>query len=177
VQEHTACHYDQSVSLRARWLIAIVGAAVAITAVVIVVRSAGTEGAGSGGGTPQEEATAAAEANNEARTVINHDQAPHTTRIASGEPLLPALRQAITGDVHARIGHGELTGPLQSVSCHAQPARGQRQPFACTVRSAGIPYPFLAVADEAAGTLTWCKEDPPAPGERSEVPVSPSCRA
>jgi hypothetical protein len=165
------------VSLRTRWLIAIVCAAVAITAVVIVVRSAGPEGAGSGGGTPQEEATAAAEANDEARTVISRDQTPHTTRIAAGEPLLAALRQGITGDVRARIAHGELTGPLQSVSCRAGARRGRRQPFACTVRSAGIPYPFLAVADEAAGTLTWCKEDPPAPGERSEVPISASCRA
>ncbi|HTU78473.1 MAG TPA: hypothetical protein VMF09_06915 [Solirubrobacteraceae bacterium] len=170
----------RALPLRTRWLIAIVFYAVLIAAVVIVVRGAGTGGEGASvSGAPREEAQAAAEADREGRTAIAQDERPHTASLPPGAAVLRALTGVITSDVHHRIAHGELTGPLQSVRC--QPAgapRGARRPFHCTVRSAGIAYPFLAVADEGAHELTWCKLDPPPQaGEPLEVPVSPSCRA
>jgi hypothetical protein len=159
--------------LWAKWLITIAVFAIGVAAIVIAVHD------GAAGGSHQSEAAAVAEANRVGRVVAEEDQAPHTSALASGVPALAGLERAITRDVRARISHGELTGPLQSVRCRpGGPARAGRRPFDCTVHSAGIEYPFLAVLDERALELTWCKVDPsPLPGNPPEVPVSPRCQA
>lgn len=159
--------------LWAKWLITIAVFAVGIAAIVIAVHD------GAAGGSHQSEAAAVAEANREGRVVAEEDQAPHTAALPSGVPVLAGLERAIKGDVRARISHGEITGPLQSVRCRAGgPARAGRRPFSCTVSSAGIEYPFLAVLDERTLELTWCKVDSsPLPGNPPEVPVSPRCQA
>jgi hypothetical protein len=167
----------RSLRLRTRWLITIAVYAGAIAAIAIAVR-----GGGGGGGSPgpsQAEAAAQAQADREGRIAIAQDEAPHTATLSPGTSLPDALRRAIGEDVHSRIAHGELTGPLQSVSCSASgTARGGRAPFDCSARSAGLSYAFLAVADERTRRLTWCKVDPPPEaGAPLEVPVSASCRA
>lgn len=170
---HTVLHPP----LWARWLLAIAGFAVLIVVIAVVVRSVNH---GSSGGSASEP-KAEAEANREGQIVVEQDQAPHTATLHTGAgatmATTVALERAITADVHARIDDGQLTGPLQSVHCReAGSPRGGRQPFHCTVRSAGIEYPFLAVADPRSKTLTWCKFDPPPEPGVGEVPVSARCR-
>jgi hypothetical protein len=160
--------------LWARWVLTVVVFAIAIAAIAILARSGGA-----GGATPSEEALAVAEANSEGRTAIAEDEAPHTSTLRAGASLPAALQRAILGDVAGRIRTGQLTGPLQGVHCRASgPARAGRRPYSCSVISAGIRYQFLAVADQRALRLTWCKVDPPPAAEDPlEVPVSPRCRA
>jgi hypothetical protein len=161
--------------LWARWVMTIVAFAVVIAAVAVVARSGG---ASRGGQSSSEEALAVAEANKEGRTAIAEDQAPHVAALRSGAPPAVALERAIASDVHARIRGGQLTGPLQSVRCRsAGRSHVARLPFHCAVRSAGIGYPFLAVVDETALQLTWCKVDPPPVANASlAVAVSARCR-
>jgi hypothetical protein len=163
--------------LWARWVMTIVAFAIAIAVIAIVARSGG--GGSAGGASPSEEALAVAEANSEGRTAIAEDEAPHTSRLRPGAALEAALQRAIAGDVAGRIRTGQLTGPLQGVRCRASgPVNAGRRPYGCTVLSAGIRYQFVAVADQRALLLTWCKVDPPPAAEDPlEVPVSPRCRS
>ncbi len=165
----------RALPLWSRWLITVVGYAVVIAVIVLVVRSGG----GGNGVTTPSEAKAEAEANREAQIVIEEDQFPHVATLTGRVPVSAALRQAITGDVDNRIATSQLTGPLQSVRCATSGAASAgRIPFRCTVTSAGIAYPFLAVAEEHTRRLTWCKVDPPpiATGSAA-IPLSPRCRA
>jgi hypothetical protein len=155
----------------ARWVLVSLVAVAVIAYIVISVGRAGPEGAAS-------EAGAEAEDNRIADITITEDQAPRVAPLPAGSAPVPALEQAISGDVRRRIADGQLTGPLQSVSC-AQAGGGSagRRPYRCSVRSADIAYPFLAVVDERAGRLTWCKVDQTPAGGGPEVPVSAACRA
>lgn len=164
--------------LWARWTITIVAFAVGITVVIVVNDSAG------GSSTPsRSEAAAQAAANREGEIAIKQDEAPHEAPLspaaATGAAAGGALERAIAADVRHRVQHGELTGPLQSVRCKSSAAaRSDRTPFSCEVRSAGIDYEFVGVADARTARLTWCKVDPPTTtGESLEVPVSARCRA
>jgi len=165
----------RSLPLAARWALTIAAYALAIVAAVIVVHDVN----GRGSTSSRAEAQAVVEANREGRIAIAQDEAPHTAALRGGEPAPLALQAAIGQDVRARIAQHELTGPLQSIGCAgAGPARDARKPYDCTVHSAGLAYPFVAVLDERARRLTWCKVDPPpTPGAPLEVPVSAACRA
>jgi hypothetical protein len=170
----------RALPLRTRWVITIVAYALVVLGVVLAVRglNSGSEGSAAGGGS-QADARAEEEANREGRIAIAEDEAPHGAPLAAGVPEQVALERAVSADVHARIAHGGLTGPLQSVRCVAAASEhaGRRQ-LSCTVRSAGVGYPFVGVAERRTGQLTWCKLDPPAvAGAPLEVPVSPRCRA
>jgi hypothetical protein len=158
--------------LWARWLLTIL----AFVVLILVGRGFVHNSEGASGPTSAER-RAESEANREGDIVVEEDQAPHTASPRAGVSTRVALEYAIAADVHSRIQSGELTGPFQSVRCAASgsPHSG-RQPFKCTVRSASIAYPFLAVLDEPAHQLTWCKVDPPANGATA-IPVSPRCRA
>jgi hypothetical protein len=169
----------RALPLRVRWLITIVGYALVIVAIAIVVRSGGGGSAGPGAaGSSPGEAAAAAEANRVGRIAIAEDEAPRSSRLARGMSLQTALERAVGADVRERIAHGQLTGPLQSVRCELTTAVGARgRALGCTVRSAGLSYPFVGVADERTRELTWCKVDPaPVANAPLEVPVSPRCR-
>ncbi len=170
----------RSLPLRIRWLITLVGYALVIVAIALVVRSVNS-GGGSGGSSASE-AAAVAEANRVGRIAITQDEAPHSSSLAPGVPAQVALERAVGADVRQRIAHGQLTGPLQSVSCEvsepAHPAHAGGRQLTCTVRSAGLSYPFVGVADARTRELTWCKVDPPPVANAPlEVPVSPRCRA
>jgi hypothetical protein len=158
--------------LWARWLLTLLAFALLIVAIRIVVHKSVTA-------TAESSPTAEAEANRVGELVLASDEAPHSSPLRAGAPVGSALQSAIAADVRSRIRHGELTGPLQSVRCapSGQPRAGRR-PFGCTVRSAGITYPFLGVADERARTLTWCKRDPaPTSSGPPTAQVSSRCRA
>lgn len=159
--------------LRARWAAAIIVAIAVIAGVVIAVNRAGPEGVASS------EGGAEAEVSREADIVIAEDQAPRTAGLPAGAAPTSALQQAIAADVRRRISANQLTGPLQRVSCSAAgSASGGRSPYRCNVRSAGISYLFLAVIDEHARRLTWCKVDssPAGAGSGPEIPISDRCR-
>lgn len=163
----------QTPPLWLRWVLAIVVAAALTTAIVIAVHRAGPEN------TPTSEAGAEAEVNRVSDIVITEDQAPHSASLTPGLAPAAALKQAIASDVHHRIAHAQLTGPLQSIACKAAGAGSAgRNPYNCVVKSAGITYTFLAVVDPSRQRLTWCKVDPPpVAGDGEEVPVSASCKA
>jgi hypothetical protein len=157
--------------LWARWLLTVLAFALLVLAIrILATRSVSS--------TAESSPKAEAEANRVGELVVANDEAPHGSRLHMGAPVGAALQSAIAGDVRGRIRHGELAGPLQSVHCApaGQPRAGRRQ-FSCTVRSAGISYPFLAVADEHARTLTWCKRDPgPTSSGPPSAQVSSRCR-
>jgi hypothetical protein len=157
-----------------RWVLILAFYAVVIALIVVAV-----SGGGSGKTGLSSEAKAENEANREGRLAIAQDEAPHTAPLSAPADALAELERAVTANVRARIAHGELTGPFQSVRCQSSgAAQGGRSPFSCTARSAGIAYPFVAVADPRARVLTYCKVDPPpVANEPLEVPVSASCRA
>lgn len=158
--------------LWARWLLTIL----AFVVLILVGRGFVHNGEGASGPTSAER-RAESEANREGDIVVEEDQAPHTAPLGSGVSTRVALEHAIAADVHNRIQSGELTGPFQGVRCTTSGSpHGGRQAFHCTVRSASIAYPFLAVLDQSTHQLTWCKVDPPANGATA-IPVSPRCRA
>jgi hypothetical protein len=155
----------------ARWVLASVVGIAVIAGIVIAIHRAGPEG-------PTSEAGAEAEVNRVSDIAISEDQAPHTASLSVRTAPVASLERAIAADVHQRIAHDQLTGPLQALSCarSGKPSAG-RAPYRCTVHSAGISYPFLAVVDEQARRLTWCKVDPPPVAEAGpEIPVSDSCK-
>lgn len=155
----------------ARWALAIAVAVAVAGGVVIATERAGPENATS-------EAGAEAEANRLADVAITEDEAPHVAALVAGSEPAPALERAIAGDIRQRIGAGQLTGPLEGVTCAATGAHaGSGEEYRCTVRSAGISYPFQAVVDRQDRQLTWCKIDQPATADAGpEVPISPRCR-
>jgi hypothetical protein len=158
--------------LWARWLLTIL----AFVVLVVVGRAIVHNSEGASGPTKSELA-AEVEANREGDIVVEQDQAPHTASLRAGVPTRVALEHAIAADVHKRIQSGELTGPLQSVRCGPSgSSHAGHRAIHCTVRSASVTYPFLAVLDEPAHQLTWCKVDPPANGATA-IPVNARCRA
>jgi hypothetical protein len=158
--------------LWARWLLTIFAFAVLTFAAVVFVHdhSEGTSAP------TKSEREAEVEANREGNVVIEEDQAPHTARLGAGVATLTGLERAISSDAHSRIQAGNLTGPFQRVRCEAKAATGAKRVFRCTVRAAGVAYPYLAVFNERTGQFTWCKLDPPPTGGAPEVPVSPRCK-
>jgi hypothetical protein len=157
--------------LYARWMIAIAVFAALAVAIGVAVRNGGS------GGSAESEAGALAEANHEAELAIADDQQPRVATLHPGSSVRVALEQAIAADVHVRIHDGQLTGPLQSVHCRAPGrVRSGRRALLCSVRSAGITYPFDGVVDERTSQLIWCKVDPAPTSDASiEVPISARC--
>lgn len=147
-----------------------VGVAV-IAAIVIATNRAGPEGIAA-------EGSIEAEINRIADVSITEDEAPHSAGLSAASTPAPALERAIASDVRQRIAADQLTGPLQGVSCTSSGAGSAgRDPYSCTVHSAGITYPFLAVIDTSQHRLTWCKVDSAPKGESGpEIPISPSCK-
>ena len=155
-----------------RWVLASVLAVAVIAGIVIAMNRAGPENTTS-------EAGVEAEINRLSDVAITEDEEPHSASLSPGASPASALERAIAGDIRERIADHQLTGPLQGIICEAVSAGDAgRRPYHCTVRSAGIAYPFLAVVDERRQRLTWCKVDqPPVAHVGPEVPISASCRA
>ena len=156
-------------SLRLRWVLAVVLFA-SIAATAYIVAHAGGSGASSAASV-----RAAIETNEEGQIAVSEDQAPRHAALRRGLSPEVAITRAVTADVRVRIATGQLTGPLGMLSCSpAGRGRPGRDPFVCSVTSAGIGYTFYGVADLRARTLTWCKQDAvDVPG--LSVPLSPSC--
>jgi hypothetical protein len=158
--------------LWARWLLTILTFAVLTLAAVAFVHdhSEGTSAP------TKSEREAEVEANREGNVVIEEDQAPHTARLGAGVATLTALERSISADARGRVRSGNLTGPFQSVHCEAKGTTDANRTFRCTVRAAGLAYPYLAVLNGRTRQVTWCKLDPPPVSGAPEVPVSPRCK-
>lgn len=117
------------------------------------------------------------EANREDRALVEEDQAPHVKGLPHATSARIALERDIAADVMGRIRRQDLSGPVQRTRCAASGSRQvARQAFRCSVRTGGVRYPFLGVADMRARSVTWCKRDPPA-DPALDIPVSRRCRA
>jgi hypothetical protein len=158
--------------LWARWVLSIAVGLAVLATIVIAVDRAGPEGVASESGTE-------AEVNRIADVAIAEDQAPHLAVLAADSTPVSALERAIAHDVRQRIADEQMVGPLQSVTCKPNGVGSAgRVPYRCTIRSAGIAYPFVGVADERRHRLAWCKVDPlPSSEAGMEVPVSAVCQA
>jgi hypothetical protein len=156
--------------LWARWVLAIVVGGAVLAGIVIAVDRSSPGGATS-------EAGAEAEINRESDIVIGEDEAPRFANLPAGAAPAVALERAIEGDVRRRIARDQMVGPLQRLSCTpAGAGSAGRNPYRCTVESAGIAYPFLAVVEEHQRRLIWCKVDKPPSATEAEIPVSASCQ-
>ena len=169
--DHASAPRGQTKRLWRRWILAGIVAVALLVGLVLAVHGAEPEGSSS-------EAQAEAETNRIADIAISEDQAPHSASFSGSVPAAIALERAIGSDARSRIGAGQLTGPLQSVECAiAGQSKSGRTPYHCTIRSAGVSYPVLAVADQRTRRLVWCKVDEPAVANAGpEVPVSERCR-
>jgi len=153
-----------------RYLLSLTVAGGALIGLVSAVHS-------SNGGSPAPENPAAAlQANRESQIVVTQDQAPHSAPLPRGSRPRLALERSIAVDARERIRHQEITGPFESIRCaRGGPRRAAREAFRCTVVAGNLSYPFLGVVDLRAGTVTWCKRDPP-PTPALDVAVSRRCR-
>jgi len=152
-----------------RYVLAIAATAALLAALVMAENSSN--------GPARESPAAEAEANRESQIVVAQDQAPHGARLAAGLGPQVALERAITADASGRIRRQDMTGPLQSVRCaHSGAKRAVREAFSCQVIAGGLRYPFVGIVNRRAGSVVWCKRDPP-PAPGFGVAVSPQCRA
>lgn len=127
-----------------------------------------------GNGLATESPKAAARADREAAIVVAQDQAPRVVAVASGGSRA-AVVHAIRRDMLTRISKDDAGAPLQRVSCTHAGTQGSRHGYHCVAVAASVNYPYQAVLNSAAHTLTFCKHDaPPVPSQN--VPVSPRCR-
>lgn len=116
------------------------------------------------------------QANREAEVLVEQDQAPHTVQLTAHVAPAIALERTIHARLAAQIAAGAIDGPLKPARCRPTgPPSGGRHPLSCTVVAGEVTYPFLAVADLPAHSLTYCKRDPP-PAPSDNVPVSARCR-
>ncbi len=117
---------------------------------------------------------AAERANRLSEIVVSQDQAPHRVTLAAGSSRA-AVAHAIGHDMTVRIASGRAVGPLQRVRCAAAGTRARDIGYRCRATAAGVGYPYQAVLDRRARTLTFCKHDAP-PVPSMNIPVSPHCR-
>jgi len=152
-----------------RFVLASVVAIVLLTAMVIYVDGHNTNV------NPILNEAAERRANHEAEILDAQDQAPHTLRVAAAQSPRIALERAIRARINSKIIAGAIDGPVQSSSCAPVARHGRRTAYDCTVLAGDVKYPFVAVADSARRSVTYCKHDPP-PTPSDSIPVSSSCR-
>ncbi len=151
-----------------RWVLSLGVAALLVVALVRFVSHH------NGNGLARQNPKATARANEEAEIVVRQDQAPHVVALPAAAAR-PEVARAIRRDMAARIAAGNATAPLQGVRCRTGPSQGTKAAFHCRATAAGVGYPYEAVLDRSAHTLTFCKHDAP-PVPAMNIPVSPRCR-
>ncbi len=149
----------------ARWVLSFAVGAIALVLLVIVVAHSNPNGLA-----PQNPA-AVVRANREAETLVEQDQAPRVTTAAARTSARSAIERAVRADMGARVSLGQITGPLQRVTC-ARAAR--RSAYSCTATAADVNYDYLGVVDARAHRVTYCRRDPP-PVPSENIPVSARC--
>ncbi|MGI8713460.1 MAG: hypothetical protein ACR2NR_09800 [Solirubrobacteraceae bacterium] len=154
--------------LWARWVVSFAVAAALLVGLVAWVSHH------NGNGLATVSPKAAARANREAEIVVSQDQAPQVVAVAAGASRA-AVTHAIRRNITTRIATGQAGAPLQHVHCGRYRVRGAAEGFRCTATAAGVNYPYEAVLNSRAHTLTLCKHDaPPVPSQ--DIPVSRRCR-
>lgn len=156
-------------ALWVRWVISFGVAAVLLAALIVFVEHNNNNSEAKGS------ARAIERENAEAEIVIGADQAPHTFKLASGEPVRAGFVGAVHGYMARQIKRGSIGGPLQQVRCSTTGSRGGRVAYRCVAKAGDVNYPFVGIHRRGSHHVTYCKRDlPPLPSEN--IPVSPRCR-
>ncbi len=178
--------------LQRGWLIALVVLAVVAVPLVLVLRSQRAD---------RDARDAAAQRRAVAAELVRlkRVQAPHRASSATVRPapgasaaqllraraaLVDAVRGSILTDARARVGSGEIEGPVRRVTCGPiarDPAaipddRVLSKPvgrYDClavrrSIAGADLGYPFVAALDFRRWTYVWCRNTPPQ-SERGKV--------
>jgi hypothetical protein len=110
----------------------------------------------------------------EGNILARQDQAPHVVKLTSGVPAATALTGAVKAYMRHQVSIGVIDGPIARSGCTAAGGTAQRMVFHCTVESASVSYPFDAVVQPTAKTLTYCKVDA-APIAGMKLAISSRC--
>jgi hypothetical protein len=131
---------------------------------------------GTGPGTASSPA-AAERANRLGRILTAQDQAPGRAPLPRSLTPVIALERAIATDMRSRVRHGDLSGPVQRVSCgRVKRSPKDRPGFRCQARAGGFAYPFVGVIELSARAIVWCKDDQVSVDPGLQAPLSPQCR-
>jgi hypothetical protein len=114
--------------------------------------------------------------NREDAELVRQQQAPRVARLVAGVAPTAGLRTAVVRYMNYEVNHGVMDGPVASSSCH--PVSGgsdsSRLVLTCSVKAAGVTYPFLGVVQPAVKRITYCQRvAPPVPS--MNIPVSKRC--
>lgn len=189
---------------RGAWIAAVLAGAIAVTALVLVLREQHRDRDAADAG--RERRAAAAEVARLRRVQAPHEgaaadlrpapDASAAERLAARAALVDAARASILRDARGRAARGELEGPVLRVTCgtiardpSATPddrvlARRTGRYDCLAVRtsaaSADLGYPFVAALDFRRFTYVWCRNTPPQ-GERgvalAQVRLARACLA
>jgi hypothetical protein len=149
-----------------RWMLSLVVFGAIAIALVAAGQSSRTSSS--------DNAAALLRADQESRSIVLQDQAPHSAPLPGGVAPVLAAEHAVAADLRDRVRRHQLRGPLGRVRCTPTSGQAPRQPFACTGTAGGFTYPYRGMADLRSRRLTWCKFDPPPAGEVG-VPLTPRC--
>jgi hypothetical protein len=154
----------------AKWALSLGVGAVLLVALIIYVDHHNTDSP------PSQNLAAQTRANQEAALVIERDQAPHAITLRHDATPVKGLIGAVRATMSDLINRGIIDGPLQKVRCTRRGGGAGTPAFSCVATAADVNYDFLAVANEPAHRLTYCKRDEP-PVPSMNIPVSPRCVA
>lgn len=155
----------------ARWVLSFGVGAVLLVALIVFVDHHNTDSP------PSQNLAAQTRANREAELVVERDQAPQVTRLASGLSARAGMVHAVRATMSGLIARGIVDGSLQRVRCARHGTAGSdRLGFSCVATANDVNYDFVGVVDVPARRLTYCKRDvPPLPS--MNIPVSARCEA
>ena len=120
--------------------------------------------------------SAIAAQNQQGTVIVRQQQAPHESRLGSGQAPLAGVHAAVLRYMDHEIALGVFDGPVTHSACAQTGGSGSRLVFRCTVTATAqvVNYPFDAVADPASGVITYCQRvEPPIPS--MNIPVSGRC--
>ena len=113
----------------------------------------------------------------EAAILDAQQQAPHVVHFAPTVAPQAAIEHAIADYMTQQINFNQIPGPLHQTQCFAVPdGVDAHLAFRCAALARATSYPFEGVVDRAAGTVTYCRHNPP-PTPGDNVPVSGRCIA
>jgi hypothetical protein len=117
---------------------------------------------------------AAAVQNQEDRTIVSQQQAPHVFKLRGAVTATAGAKQAVDRYMSYEISHGAMDGPLKSSTCKSVGGTKSRSVLQCRVTASVVTYPFDVVVAPSAHTATYCQRVAP-PVPTMNIPVSGRC--
>jgi hypothetical protein len=122
-------------------------------------------------------AAAVREQSREDAILVRQQQAPHHTKLATGQSAAVGLRRSIVAWMTHQINIGSIDGPIKRTVCQTVTGgTSGRRLFHCdlTASAQSVTYPFDGVVQSPGGAITWCQRvAPPIPS--MNVPLSKLC--